>query len=32
VEAAVAADVLERAGRVRSTAEVGKDLAARIAG
>ncbi|WP_203669351.1 3-isopropylmalate dehydrogenase [Cellulomonas pakistanensis] len=32
VEAAVAADVAERAGRVRSTAEVGKDLAARIAG
>jgi 3-isopropylmalate dehydrogenase len=32
VEAAVAADVAERSGRVRSTAEVGKDLAARIAG
>ena len=34
VEAAVVADVAERAaaGRVRSTAEVGKDLAARIAG
>ncbi|MET0434881.1 MAG: 3-isopropylmalate dehydrogenase [Cellulomonas sp.] len=32
VEAAVAADVAERGGRVRSTAEVGKDLAARIAG
>lgn len=34
VEAAVAADVAERAaaGRVRSTAEVGRDLAARIAG
>jgi 3-isopropylmalate dehydrogenase len=32
VEAAVAADVLERAGRVRTTAEVGQDLAARIAG
>ncbi|MFI2755214.1 3-isopropylmalate dehydrogenase [Cellulomonas sp. P22] len=35
VEAAVAADLVERAalgGRVRSTAEVGKDLAARIAG
>jgi 3-isopropylmalate dehydrogenase len=32
VEAAVAADIAERAGRVRSTAEVGKDLAARIAG
>ncbi len=35
VEAAVAADVAAsagRAGRVRSTAEVGKDLAARIAG
>ncbi|RMI12978.1 3-isopropylmalate dehydrogenase [Cellulomonas triticagri] len=32
VEAAVAADVAERGGRVRSTTEVGKDLAARIAG
>jgi 3-isopropylmalate dehydrogenase len=32
VEAAVAADLTERAGRVRSTAEVGKDLAARVAG
>ena len=32
VEAAVAADVAERGTRVRSTAEVGKDLAARIAG
>jgi 3-isopropylmalate dehydrogenase len=32
VETAVAADVLERAGRVRTTAEVGQDLAARIAG
>ncbi|MDM7832418.1 3-isopropylmalate dehydrogenase [Cellulomonas edaphi] len=32
VEAAVAADIAERSGRVRSTAEVGKDLAARIAG
>jgi 3-isopropylmalate dehydrogenase len=32
VEAAVAADLAERAGRVRSTAEVGKDLAARVAG
>jgi 3-isopropylmalate dehydrogenase len=32
VEAAVAADIAERAGRVRSTAEVGQDLAARIAG
>lgn len=32
VEAAVAADVAERGARVRSTAEVGKDLAARIAG
>ncbi len=32
VEAAVAADLSERAGRVRSTAEVGKDLAARVAG
>lgn len=35
VEGAVAADVVaqaERGGRVRSTAEVGKDLAARIAG
>ncbi|MHB1489231.1 3-isopropylmalate dehydrogenase [mine drainage metagenome] len=32
VERAVAADVLERGGRVRSTTEVGKDLAARIAG
>ncbi|GAA2728961.1 3-isopropylmalate dehydrogenase [Cellulomonas aerilata] len=32
VEAAVAADLTERGGRVRSTAEVGKDLAARVAG
>ncbi|HEY3437314.1 MAG TPA: 3-isopropylmalate dehydrogenase [Actinotalea sp.] len=32
VEAAVAADLAERGGRVRSTAEVGADLAARIAG
>jgi 3-isopropylmalate dehydrogenase len=32
VEAAVAADLLERGGRVRSTAEVGQDLAARVAG
>lgn len=32
VEAAVAADLSERGGRVRSTAEVGKDLAARVAG
>jgi len=32
VEAAVAADLAERGGRVRSTAEVGKDLAARVAG
>ena len=32
VERAVAADVLERGDRVRSTTEVGKDLAARIAG
>jgi 3-isopropylmalate dehydrogenase len=32
VERAVAADVLDRGGRVRSTAEVGKQLAARIAG
>jgi 3-isopropylmalate dehydrogenase len=31
VEAAVAADLSERAGRVRSTAEVGRDLAARVA-
>jgi len=31
VEAAVAADLLERAGRVRSTAEVGRDLVARVA-
>jgi 3-isopropylmalate dehydrogenase len=31
VETAVAADLLERAGRVRSTAEVGRDLAARVA-
>ena len=31
VEAAVAADLLERAGRVRSTAEVGRDLAGRVA-
>jgi 3-isopropylmalate dehydrogenase len=31
VEAAVAADLAERAGRVRSTAEVGRDLAARVA-
>ena len=32
VEAAVAADLRERDGRVRSTAEVGRDLAARVAG
>jgi 3-isopropylmalate dehydrogenase len=32
VEAAVAADLLDRTGRVRSTAEVGKDLAARVTG
>jgi len=32
VERAVAADVLERGDRVRSTTEVGKDLAERIAG
>ncbi len=32
VEDAVAADVAERGGRVRTTAEVGADLAARIAG
>ena len=32
VERAVAADVLERGDRVRSTTEVGRDLAARIAG
>ena len=32
VEAAVAADLLERGTRVRSTAEVGRDLAARVAG
>jgi 3-isopropylmalate dehydrogenase len=32
VEAAVAADLAERGDRVRSTAEVGKDLAARVAG
>jgi 3-isopropylmalate dehydrogenase len=32
VERAVAADVLDRGGRVRSTAEVGKQLAARVAG
>jgi 3-isopropylmalate dehydrogenase len=32
VEAAVAADLAERGGRVRSTAEVGRELAARIAG
>ncbi len=31
VEAAVAADLSERAGRVRSTAEVGRDLAGRVA-
>ncbi|SDS33903.1 3-isopropylmalate dehydrogenase [Paraoerskovia marina] len=31
VEAAVAADLVERGGRVRSTAEVGRDLAQRIA-
>ncbi|GEL95507.1 3-isopropylmalate dehydrogenase [Cellulomonas composti] len=32
VESAVAADLAERGSRVRSTAEVGKDLAARVAG
>ncbi len=32
VEAAVAADLAERGGRVRTTAEVGTDLAARVAG
>jgi 3-isopropylmalate dehydrogenase len=32
VEAAVAADLAERGSRVRTTAEVGKDLAARVAG
>ncbi|MGW6006591.1 3-isopropylmalate dehydrogenase [Oerskovia enterophila] len=32
VEAAVAADLAERGSRVRSTAEVGRDLAARVAG
>ncbi|NLF05427.1 MAG: 3-isopropylmalate dehydrogenase [Actinomycetales bacterium] len=32
IHAAVAADIAERAGRVRSTAEVGSELAARIAG
>ncbi|ANC29661.1 3-isopropylmalate dehydrogenase [Isoptericola dokdonensis] len=32
VEAAVAADLAERGGRVRSTAEVGQELAARVAG
>ncbi|MCG2799034.1 MAG: 3-isopropylmalate dehydrogenase [Cellulomonas sp.] len=32
VEAAVAADLAERGSRVRSTAEVGQDLAARVAG
>lgn len=32
VEAAVAADLAERGDRVRSTAEVGSDLAARVAG
>ena len=32
VEAAVAADLAERGGRVRSTAEVGRELAARVAG
>ena len=31
VEAAVAADLAERAGRVRSTAEIGTDLAQRVA-
>lgn len=32
VEAAVAGDLAERGGRVRSTAEIGRDLAARIRG
>lgn len=32
VEAAVAADLVERGGRVRSTAEVGREIAARVAG
>ncbi|MCK9796020.1 3-isopropylmalate dehydrogenase [Isoptericola sp. 4D.3] len=32
VEAAVAADLVERDGRVRTTAEVGRDLAARVNG
>ena len=32
IHAAVAADIAERAGRVRSTAEVGSELAARVAG
>ena len=32
IERAVAADLAERGSRVRSTAEVGKDLAARVAG
>ncbi|MCF4121806.1 3-isopropylmalate dehydrogenase [Antribacter sp. KLBMP9083] len=32
VEAAVAADLVERAGRVRTTAEVGREIAARVAG
>jgi len=32
VEAAVAADLAERGSRVRSTAEVGKDIAARVTG
>ncbi len=32
VESAVAADLVERGGRVRSTAEVGHELAARVAG
>jgi 3-isopropylmalate dehydrogenase len=32
VERAVAADLAERGGRVRSTAEVGADLVARVAG
>jgi len=32
VEAAVAADLAERGSRVRSTAEVGRELAARVAG
>ena len=32
VHAAVAADVAERSGQLRSTAEVGRDLAARVAG